>query len=237
MKVNMRQFTKYISIIVLVLTCTRCTQEEPLSFTDKPSFDFVNEEGSAPLGFVSEPSINFTVDIALVGNILNEDKRLLLRAEGNARENVDYRLPEFVIFPKDTAYASFEIEILKAPDIEDDLEGKSLILSFVPDEEHVAGIKPKMVIKIEGDMPSQWIGYNFWFDFFFVPCTKARYRYLYEKLEFIDFSTHPGFISSSYQMLQATREYLQQQIRADNEERQALGLEPLKDDDGTDLTF
>lgn len=233
----MNKLLIYMGIFVMVTILPQCSKEEPFVFTDMPSFEFVDEEGVAPLGFVTEPSINYTVNIAILGNLLNEDRKLTLIAEGDARENIDYVLPEYVIFPKDTALSSFEIEIRKAADIEEFEEGKTLILSFASGNDHVEGVRPKMTIKIEGDMPSQWIGYNFWFDFFFVPCTKARYRYLYEKLGFIDFSTHPGFIASNFDMLQATRAYLQQQLIVDNNARANEGLEPLKNDDGTNLTF
>lgn len=233
----MKQIKKYIGIFLLFLLITSCEKQEPFTFTDKPSFDFVQSESIAALGFVTEPSIEFQVELLLVGNLLKEDKKLKLTASGDARENVDYVLPEFIVFPKDTSRTTFNVILKKAADLESFEDGKTLSLSFQLDESHVAGIRPQTAIKLEGGIPSQWIGYNFWFTYYFVPCTKARYKYLYEKLGFVDFSKHPGFIASSYQMLKATATYLNQQIQIDNAKRVAQGLDRLKDDDGSDLKF
>lgn len=233
----MKHIKKYIGVFFLLLLISSCEKEEPFTFVDKPSFDFVESESIAALGFVTEPSIEFEVELSLVGNLLKEDKKLKLIASGDARETVDYELPEFVVFPKDTSRTTFSITVKKAADLESFEDGKILTLSLQLDESHVTGIRPEINIKLEGGIPSQWIGYNFWFTYYFVPCTKARYQYLYEKLGFVDFSKHPGFIASSYQMLQATTTYLKQQILLDNAKRIAAGLERLKDDDGSDLSF
>lgn len=223
--------------VAMVVMLASCTKEEPFTFTALPSFNFEFDEISAPLGFAPEEGLRVDVSVNLIGKMLQEDQVLHLVASGDARPGVDYVLPEQVVFPKDTVRTTFEVHILKASDIADFEDGKSLILSFADSEGHVKGTRPETRIQIDGDMPSQWIGHNFWFDIFFVPCTKARYAYLYEKLGFIDFSTHPGFIASNFEMLQATRAYLNQQLALDNAERAANGLPPLKDDDGTDLRF
>lgn len=238
---NMK-YLKYLVLSTLVVSTFSCQKFETPVFTDKPSFEFRDTVASAPMGFIAEGSYTQKLVIRIFGRLPENDMKVNLIATGSAQSGRDFKLPEEIIFPKGESEITVECEIFSSPELTS-LGDRDLVLTFALSDETVKGVRPQTRIKIETDLPSQWIGYEEgWFalDTHFGKCTKAKYQYFYKIFGFYDLTTIPEFSDPWMKLpikLGIYAGYLNSKIDEENEILLAAGKETLKDDDGSELRF
>ena len=172
--------------------------------------------------------------------------KLKLEFSGDAKQGIDYDIPTEITFPKGEIETFVEFKILGADDLESVAGGRNLIIKIAPNDKLVTGVQPQVRIKIEGGMPTTWVGHDsdhaYAFSLF-TPCTKARYQFFFDTFDFYDFSTVTGYDtpSLSYSVfrfsLGAYKDAANQEIKKINEKLAAEGKELLKDDNGSPLAF
>lgn len=239
------KYNKYIALSLMALSFFACKKYEPITFSDKPSFEFRDTLLSAPMGFITEGVFKTNLEIYLLGRIPESDVTLSLIYSGSAQNGRDFDMPTTFTFPKGATKVMLPVEIVHADDLEAS-GGRELIITIAASEANTPGVRPKSKILIEVGMPTQWVGYDndhsYVFNNYFAKCTKARYQYLYDNFGFYDFKTLPEYTDKTLAgpfriKLEAIRAAANQMIVEENAQRELEGKDPLKDDDGSDLVF
>lgn len=237
------KYLKYIVLSTLVISVFSCKKFETPVFTEKPSFEFKDTVASAPMGFITEGTYNQKIVVRIFGRLPESDIKLKFVATGSAQSGRDYKLPDDITFPKGASEITVDCEIYNSPELSK-LGNRDLFLAINSSVESVTGIRPQIRIKIETDLPSQWVGYDeasYFFDSILGKCTKAKYQYFYKILGFYDFTTMPEFSNvwgaPFGAKMRVYAKYLNQQIDEENAILVAAGKDTLKDDDGSELRF
>lgn len=188
----------YTILVVFTLGLVACSNDEIQTYngaTGVNLFVVANQKqvssAQLPLGFMDESVTDSTV--YLIANILGKtstaDRTIELEVPDSIKEldNVVFEFPKKVVLPANQYSIRFPLKVKRKP-LDNYSNGLNIVIKIKPNSEFVDGVYTYSTITATNSMPTQWIGYTYWFPYYFGTCSKTKYRFVYATLGLYDFT-------------------------------------------------
>lgn len=234
---NKRFYSIYYLCLLLL---TACSNDEIQTYNGTNGinlFVLVNQKqvstAQVPLGFMDESISDSTIFLIanVVGKTSTTDRIVELDVPDSltAANNTVFEFPRQITLPAGQYSVQFPLKVKRAP-LDSYSNGLNIVIRLKPNGDFSNGVSSYATITATNSMPTQWIGYTYWFPYYFGTCTKTKYRFVYATLGFYDFTS----VGYNMNALGVYRNYLNNKL---DEYEQIHGIRLWDPDLNKNVTF
>jgi len=204
----------FLSIIVFVFALVSCAEDQIEKYTGPAAINLLIEvksaqvnEAQVPLGFLAESVLDSTINLIanVQGTTASYNRTIKLRIPDTlvAKEGLNFSIAKEVVLPAGENSVKIPLTI-KRDGLKSFTDGLKIVVAVEQSADFSPGVYTNVSITATDDMPTQWIGYTYWFPNRLGQCTKTKYRFVYKTLGFYDFTS----IAYDYNALGVYKNYL-----------------------------
>jgi len=189
----------YYIISTLILVLTSCSNDEIQPYNGDTGINLyvlVNKKqvnsAQLPLGFLEESVADSTIylEADVLGKTSNVDRVIDFQVPDSLKlaDSIVFQFQKQVTLPAGKYSVQFPLKVNRAL-LNGYSNGLNIVVKVKPNKDFVDGVYNYTTITATNSMPTQWIGYTYWFPYYLGTCTKTKYRFVYATLGFYDFTS------------------------------------------------
>jgi len=200
----------WISILLLV----SCSEDQIQTYNGPEAINLfvLNNQkqvnsAQLPLGFLDDNIVDSTVYLIanIQGTVVDHDRIITLQVPDSLKsaDSIIFKFPKKVILPAGEYSVQFPLKV-ERQGLDSFSNGLNIVVQVKSNDEFIGGVYNYTTVVATNSMPTQWIGYTYWFPNRLGQCSKTKYRFVYKMLGFYDFTP----IAYDYNTLDVYKNYL-----------------------------